>query len=154
MGTRDKISSLVWLLAGLFITIKSIFSLELGTVRDPGPGFFPLILGIALSFLSLAILIGAILAKPEENRSLRKLWAGLSWPKMFYTIGVLLIYPIILDMVGFLLTTLFILTLLCIGIEPKRWKLGIALSILASVCSYVLFDWILQVQLPRGLLGF
>lgn len=154
MGRRDLISSLVWLLAGLFITIKSLSSLRLGTVKNPGPGFFPLILGILLSFLSLAILIGAIFAKAEENRSLSKLWAGLNWPKMFYAIGILLIYPITLDMVGFLLTTFLVLTLLCIGIEPKKWKLGIGLSFFSSVCSYLLFDRILQVQLPRGLLGF
>jgi len=154
MCIRDKISGLVWLLAGLFITIKSIFSLGLGSLKDPGAGFFPLIVGSGLSVLSLVILARAFFAKAEDDRSIKELWSGLNWPKVFYTIGVLVIYPMILDWVGFLLTSLFILALLCIGIEPKKWKLGIGLSIIASVCSYILFDRVLQVQLPRGLLGF
>lgn len=154
MGRKDLISSSVWLLAGLFITFMSLFSLRVGTVRNPGPGFFPLIVGIVLTFLSLIILMRAIFAKGEENRNLSELWADLNWPKMFYAIGILVIYPIILEVVGFLLTTFLVLTLLCIGIELKKWRLGIGLSFVSSVCSYLLFDRILQVQLPRGFLGF
>lgn len=154
MDRRDLISSSVWLLAGLFITFMSLFSLKVGTVRNPGPGFFPLIVGFVLTVLSLIILMRAIIGKEGENRGLSELWANLNWPKMFYAIGVLAIYPIILEMVGFLLTTFLVLTLLCIGIESKKWRLGISLSFVSSLCSYLLFDRILQVQLPRGFLGF
>jgi len=154
MGRKDLISSSVWLLAGLFITIMSLSSLKIGTVRNPGPGFFPLIVGMVLTFLSLMILLRAIFTKTEENRNISELWANLNWPKMFYAIGILVIYPIVLEIVGFLLTTFLVLTLLCIGIEPKKWGLGIGLSFVSSACSYLLFDRILQVQLPRGFLGF
>ena len=154
MNRQDQISSFLWLLMGLFIIIVSVFSLSIGTVADPGPGLFPLIMGVALSSLSLVILIKSTFEKSIERKTLDKLWTGLKWPKMFYTIGALLVYIIILDKIGFLLTTFFLLIFLMRVIEPQKWRLVIGLSILASVGSYVLFGRLLEMELPTGFIGF
>jgi len=154
MDRPNQISSLVWLLMGLFIVVESLFSLKIGTVYDPGPGLFPLIMGILLSFFSLVILLKATFAKGVEKKKLSKLWAGLNWPKMFCTIGGLSFYPIILNTAGFLLTTLLLLIFLLRIIKRQNWKLTIGLSIFTSVGFYLFFDRLLQVQLPRGILGF
>ena len=154
MDRQDQISSLSWLLIGLFITIGSIYSLRTGTTSNPGPGFFPLIAGILLAVFSLAILLKATFAKKSEKNGLRSLWAGLNWGGIFYTMGALLIYSMLLKTIGFLLMTFLLLIYLFRVIEPQKWKLAIGLSILASSISYILFGRILQLQLPRGFLGF
>lgn len=108
MNRKDLVSSLVWLLIGLSIIIGSVSSLGVGTANEPGPGLLPLIAGILVSFLSLIILLKAAFAKTSEKWSLSKLWEGLNWPKIFYTIGALLVYAIMLEIVGFLLMTLLL----------------------------------------------
>ena len=154
MDRQNQISSLFWLLMGLFIVVESLFSLRIGTMYDPGPGLFPLILGILLSFFSFVILLKATFAKGVEKKRLSKLWAGLNWQKMFYTLGALLVYPVILNITGFLLTTSLLLIFLLRKIELQNWKVTIGLSIFTSVGFYLFFDRFLHVQLPRGILGF
>ena len=153
MDKRDLVSSLVWFSMGLFIILGSL-SLEIGTLNNPRSGLFPLIAGSLLSLFSLVILTQATLAKTSEKKSLSELFAGSHWRKVLYTIGVLLIYSIMLNTIGFLVVTLLLLIFLFRGIEPQKWKIAIGLSILASVISYLLFDRALQLQLPRGFLGF
>jgi putative tricarboxylic transport membrane protein len=154
MNRRDQLSGLVWLLAGLCITIGSLYSLRIGTTREPGPGLFPLIAGISLSLFSLTILIKATLVRILDKKSLGELWTGLNWKGICYVVAALLIYAVMLERIGFLLLTTLLLVYLFRAIEPQKWKLAIGLSILASILSYVVFDRLLEGQLPRGFLGF
>lgn len=154
MNRQDQITSLIWLLIGLFIIIKSIFSLEISSIRHPGPGLFPMGTGIILSSLSLISLIRATIDKSVGRKNVSELWAGLKWHKMFYTLGATLVFIIVLDTVGFLLSTFFLLTFLLKAIEPQGWKVTIGLAVLISAGSYILFDRILQLPLPKGFLGF
>jgi len=153
MDKRDLLSGLVWFSVGLLIILGSL-SLEIGTLNNPRSGLFPLIAGSLLSLFALVILIQAALAKTSEKQSLAKLFVGSNWRKAFCTVGALLIYSITLNTIGFLTITLLLLVFLFRAIQPQKWKVAIGLSILASVISYLLFDRILQLQLPRGFLGF
>ena len=154
MNRQDQLSSLVLFLIGLFIITASFSMLKIGSLLNPGPGLFPGLTGFLLIVFSLAILLRATFGHTSEEKGVRSLWAGLNWPKVLYTTGVLLIYAIALNMIGFLIMTLLLLIFLLRIVEPKKWKLTITVSILASVISYLIFDRILQVQLPRGFIGF
>jgi len=154
MDKQDKVSGWVWLITGLLIVIGSISLLDVGTFYNPGPGLFPLMTGALLGFLSFMILIRATLNKATEKGNLRELWAGLKWQKMLYTIGALFIYSLIIDRIGFLLTTFLLLIFLFRAIEPQRWRVVIGSSVLISIVFYLVFDRLLQVQLPRGFWGF
>ena len=154
MDRHDLLSSSICLFIALLIIIGSLSLLKIGTLLNPGPGLFPLLSGALFFVLSLPILIRAIVTKTSEKNSLSQLWAGLQWQNIFYTTAALLIYSIILDLTGFLLTTLFLFILMFRVMEPIKWKTLIGISIVASIISYVLFDRILQIPLPRGFLGF
>ena len=154
MNRQDQLSGLVWLLVGLLVIIGSLSFLRIGTTHEPGPGLFPLIAGISLSLFSLIILIKGTLVRISEKRSLGELWAGSNWKGICCVVAALLIYAAMLERVGFLLLTAILLVYLFRAIEPQKWKLAIGLSILASIVSYVVFDRLLEGQLPRGFLGF
>ena len=79
---------------------------------------------------------------------------GNGWPRVIYVTAALLLYTFLLKTVGFVLMTLLLLVFLLRGIEPQKWRLVIGFSILAAVGSYVIFDRVLQVSLPSGILGF
>jgi putative tricarboxylic transport membrane protein len=154
MNRRDQIGSVVWGGAGLLIIVGSLSSLKVGSVHDPGPGLFPLMAGILLAGFSGAVFLKAAFQKGVEKGHLGQLWVGLDGPKVAYTIAALLAYTLLLETVGFLLVTLLLFIFLFRRIEPQSWQRVIVLSVLASVGAYLIFDRALQVQLPRGLLGF
>jgi len=152
MNKRDLVSSLAWLSVGLFIIIGSLSLLEIGSLNRPGPGLFPLAAGFVLSLLSLAIAVKVLFMK--DKRSLGELWAESNWHGVFYAVGSLLIYSILLEWAGFVIMTALLLIFLFRAIEPQKWKMAIGLAISSSVGFYLLFDRVLQVLLPRGILGF
>jgi len=154
MKRPNQIGSLVWIFVGILIILGSLTSLKIGTANDPGPGLFPLLAGLSLTVFSSAIFLRATFQRIPEKKNVRSLWATLHWKKVVYTITVLFIYTLLLESAGFLLMTLLLFIFLFRKIEPQKWKLVIGLSVLASLGAYLIFDRILQVQLPRGLFGF
>jgi putative tricarboxylic transport membrane protein len=154
MNRQDQIGGWVWFCWGLFIVFGSLISLKIGTANDPGPGLFPFLAGILLTVFSLAVFLKATFQKKSGEKNVRDLWANLHWKKVLYTIAILFVYALLLESVGFLLITLLLFIFLFRKIEPQKWKLVIGLSVLASFGAYLIFDRILQVQLPRGLFGF
>jgi putative tricarboxylic transport membrane protein len=154
MNRLDQVSSLVWLFAGILVVLGSLLSLRVGTANDPGPGLFPFLAGILMAAFSLTIFLKATFQKRSQEKNVRTLWAIPHWKKVVYTLAVLFVYAILLEKVGFLFMTLSLFVFLFRKIEPQKWKLVIGLSVLASAGAYLIFDRILQVQLPRGLFGF
>jgi putative tricarboxylic transport membrane protein len=154
MNRQDQIGSLVWFFGGLFIVLGSLTSLKIGTANDPGPGLFPFLAGIVVTGFSLAIFLKATFQKNSGKKNVRDLWATLQWRKVVYTIAILVIYSLLLESAGFLLTTLLLFIFLFRKIEPQRWRFVIAVSVFTSTGAYLIFDRVLQVQLPKGLLGF
>ena len=62
MREDDRACSLILLGIALAACFGS-FQYEVGTFNNPGPGLFPLVLGVVLGVLSLIILAGGIVAK-------------------------------------------------------------------------------------------
>jgi len=152
MKKYDQMSSGIWLLFAMYICVESI-RLPLGSFRDPGPGFLPLLVGILLGALSLISFFQARTAKlPESSEPWypRKRWKNLVW-----VLGALLAYAGILDALGFLVSTFLLLILLFrSSLEPRSWPWAVGGSLIASVSCYVVFELWLRTQLPKGFLGF
>ena len=152
MKKYDQMSSGIWLLFAMYICVESI-RLPLGSFRDPGPGFLPLLVGILLGALSLISFFQARTAKLLESSEPwypRKRWKNLVW-----VLGALLAYAGILDALGFLVSTFLLLILLFrSSLEPRSWPWAVGGSLIASVSCYVVFELWLRTQLPKGFLGF
>lgn len=65
-GTKQKIVSMV-LLGFSLLYLCSGFRLKIGTLRSPGPGFFPLIVGTCLTILTIAFFIRTFRPKSSEK---------------------------------------------------------------------------------------
>ena len=82
------------------------------------------------------------------------------WPnprrtlKMALVFVALIFYVLLMDPLGFGLTTFLFLAVLLRGIEPQRWSVVFSVSILGVLISYGVFQYWLDMQLPRGFLGF
>jgi putative tricarboxylic transport membrane protein len=143
----DMWAGLFFLFLGVAVIVGSL-RMPLGTPLDPQPGFFPLLAGIFLSGLSIAHLV---LAYPKRKKSLNMQAFGTVWRPAFL-IGGLFIYTFILDPLGYVIATIFLSVIILRILESKSWWKLSAISLASSVGSFILFDRILGVTLPLGLL--
>lgn len=152
MGKADRISGLFWLLFGLVVSLES-YQLGLGSLRRPGPGFFFFWAGIILGVLSLITLIRAGDGEVEGG-TVTAIWRGKNIPKVVFVTVSLFLYAVFMEKLGFVLVTLLLFLFLLGCMEKRRWLFTIFATISVTVAAYLIFETLLQSQLPKGVLGF
>jgi hypothetical protein len=128
--------------------------LGFGSFSDPGAGFMPFLCGLMLGFLSLADLLSGIVTRWKEDRVDGELWAHVDWMRIITTVGMLVVYLVILPRVGFGLPTAVMLFVFFRLLEPRPWWAVTLLSVVTTLTFYVGFKVALGVELPTGILGF
>ena len=125
----------------------------LGKVGDPGPGFLPLFSSICIGLLSLGQLVSQF-HKGEKDKS-QRFKLGPLWQRAFYLMGLSFLFVIILwERLGFIIsTTLWFISILWVG-GIRSWKKILLIVISVITLSYLVFEKIAQLPLPKGLLGF
>ena len=152
MGKADKISGLFWLLFSLFVSYES-YRLGLGSVHQPGPGFFFFWTGIAVAMLSVVVILrsfGTQAPEKEKEAPTGKRTAT----KVIFVLVALFLYALTMEWLGFLIVTLLLFIFLLGVIEKKKWWFAILVSLAVTVLAYLLFEVGLQSQLPKGFLDF
>lgn len=80
--------------------------------------------------------------------------AALAWRKIIAVLAALIVYGVVLDRLGFLLSSFLLFIYLArIGGAP-RWPSLIMIAGAVAVSSFVLFDLWLKITLPRGIFRF
>jgi putative tricarboxylic transport membrane protein len=125
---------------------------HVGTFRSPGPGFLPFWSGVALGALAIILAVTSFLKK--EGEKVTKQWIGVRWSKVIFVLASLFVYSVLLDRLGYLITTFgLMLFLFGLTVRPKMW-IWVGSAILTTVVTYFIFYMLLSVQLPRGKLAF
>jgi putative tricarboxylic transport membrane protein len=120
----------------------------------PGPGFLPFFSGLALIFVSLFVLIPALLQR-EAAENIEDFFPQRdSLRKILLVLVALIAFGIVMEYAGYLFTTFFFMFFVTWIMEPKRWLTFGLLALFTAVMSYLLFVVLLEVELPKGLLGF
>ena len=153
MKRRDIVSGLFWLSIGIGLSVWTLTSYEIGRLTQPGTGYLPLWLGILLILLSLILLVDQVKKSPGARQAVPPRARSGGWKKAVYTILVLIVAAFFFERVGYLLTFFCLIVLLMKGVEPQSWKRILLTALLTSVGVYVVFILLLEVQLPRGLVG-
>jgi putative tricarboxylic transport membrane protein len=140
------------LTAGLFFTFIGIgviiegLRLHLGTITEPLPGFFPFLSGVTLAGLSSILLVRAFYGPSQPIRSFKNLW------RPAILIAGLVFYISIFDLAGYIISTLILAFIILRIMDTKPWWVIVLASLILAVGSYFLFDRLLDVSLPGGLL--
>jgi len=148
----DKISSSAWLIIGILIVYFS-FKMGIGNVYRPGPGFLTFWSGLIFCFLSLLVFFRSERSLfCKEFESIGQIWYGKKWKKTIIVALAILIYALVFEHLGFIISTFFLMVFLLRAIDPVKWKLAILGAILVSFLSFIIFDIWLKVQLPHKFL--
>jgi putative tricarboxylic transport membrane protein len=140
----DRLTGLVLLVLSVAYGVAaSGFQAMIG---DPlGPAVFPLVLAIPLAAFSLYLLL-----RPDPEPDWPR---GRAWFKQALSVAALLAYAYLLEPLGFVLTTLLAVVALACLLGGKPWQAAVAGAIIAVVL-FVLFNNLLSLPLPTGVLGF
>jgi putative tricarboxylic transport membrane protein len=135
------------------------FSLKYYTSLGPGPGFFPLWIGVllsALGILSGVINIYVLMRYRDETRntSSERLFGMSRFKNAGVVTGALIGCTILLRWLGFMLAIGFFSFFLLQIVGRWGWRKSIVLSVIVSVGLFVLFRLYLKIPLPVGPFGF
>lgn len=148
MRKYDQVSTFFWFLFGLYI-IQEGYTIHLGKLRDPGPGFLLFWCGVILCGLSALTFFKARFSKEKESE---KMWEGIKWHKPLLILMISFVYVLFFARLGFLLSTFILMLIIFKFIEPQKWSKVLVSSFLSAFLGWLIFDFFLKVQFPRGLL--
>lgn len=147
----EQVISVTFAILGVAMSFGGI-NLGLGTAELPGPGFFPLIAGLSLTTFAVISLYSSFREKNEAG--IAEDWKNIRWKSILLTFVTLTLYSNILDSIGFIVSTLFMLVLLFRLYEQEKWIITILKCLFTTIIVYVVFDKIFQLNLPKGIWGF
>jgi putative tricarboxylic transport membrane protein len=150
MKRKDFISGVVLFLVGCGICGYALRT-SLGTITQPGAGFFGFLTGAAISIFSLITLFrGWRLPKPGSSEGTKE---SVRWRNIILLCLGVLAYSYGLEFLGYLIATLLLMIFLFRTIEPQPWWVVLLGGVSTTLISYLLFQVWLKIDLPIGFLG-
>lgn len=139
----------IWVLVGLYIIYYASQSLGLGDLKTPGTGFTPFVFGLMLTGFAIVNFAGHFGKKKKDTTRVVTYSMG-AYGYLGVMVGVLVLYGILVESIGFLIMTCVVLTAL-FRIAGCNWKISIIWGPVVGCGSYFIFTY-LGVMLPAGLI--
>ena len=124
-----------------------------GSEFGPGVGFLPFWLGVAMSILSVLLILNTLRRPAGPAKS-------TIFPARQAIIAISLVltslagYILLLEVFGFLADTMFFTAFLLGIVEREKWKMTLLIALLTSAGLYIVFRLLLGVTLPVNRFGF
>lgn len=151
---RDILCSAVFLVFG-----TAMFYFSLGIAHkiesDVGSAYVPKFIAICILIVSSAKLL--LTLRDHSASGKKKDAAQNDWLGGLGTIGLMMAYMLALQPVGFILSSiayLFAQIMLMSNRENRKPVLFAVISISLPIAVYGLFNYVIKMPLPRGILGF
>jgi len=148
-----RVEGIVWVGIGFIICVLAL-QFDLGSFHQPGPGFVALLSGLFIAAMGAAMIVTKSMSRkqgaqggPPVDHAFR---IG-SWPRLVYTLVLLLAYVIFIEPVGFIVSTFLLMFGLFFNLENRNYFWSLFFSIATALVSYLVFEVWLHCQLPRGL---
>lgn len=143
--TKEQVAGLIFLVVGLYGLYVSS-GLPWGQWNQPGPGVFPLVISSLLCLAGILWLLQRGRTSGAEQRTWH--FSKLSTPLKI--ICVTAVFILVLERLGYLLTSFLYLFVLFFGVSRYRFSKAISLALLFGAVSWVFFEKLLATPLPKG----
>ena len=135
------------LVLGIVIAVTS-WGYGFGKFARPGPGLYPFFLGLAIAVFALFLLISELRSgtgKPVLDKE-----GAVTLTLMTATFGL---WIVVMPLLGYVIVTLLAALAFCKIMKLEGWWKPLAVSGGTALFIYLLFDYWLYIDLPRGILG-
>ncbi len=115
----------------------------------PGPGLWPMAVAGLMLVAALALLVKAILTKPEHDVPIA-LWTD-GTKRVYISMGILVAYVALLGILGFIISTVAMLFAFMQWFTKKSLVVNALISVVCTVAIYAVFRFLLNVPVNFGL---
>ncbi|MEV1177315.1 tripartite tricarboxylate transporter TctB family protein [Nonomuraea sp. NPDC049784] len=144
--------AVVWAVLVCLSVAMAAASFGYGITKDGGqvgPGFLPLVSGVALAVLSAACLLQSVrravpASEEDDPQRVRTLWT---------VFAMLLVALLLVPLTGFLVAFGLLVFAVSAFVEKQRLVPAAGVAVAATLVIYAVFVLFLGVPLPGGLLG-
>lgn len=151
MKKADRITAIVLLVAAGGICWNSL-QWPLMEEFGPGHGFMPFWLGVLLGVLAIVLLVQAARIPAEEDEPTRfPAWQGAK--AVLLAILAMGVNALLLENIGFILSTLILVPFMMAVVLREKWKLTVYTTLGVTALLYVVFQVLLNINLPKSPLG-
>ncbi|MFB5675017.1 tripartite tricarboxylate transporter TctB family protein [Paenibacillus terreus] len=141
--TFDRYASIVFLLLGIGFMWQSTQISASAYGSTVGPNIFPFCLGGLLILLSIRLFYEVLVSKGGDYKA-----AKLDYKRFLLIFGSAVLYALLFETLGYILTT-FLFLLFCFQVlERGKWLKSVLIAALFAVGVYVLFVVILEGSMP------
>ena len=135
------------LIAGI-VAVAIAFRIGIGTTAQPGPGLFPglaglIIIAAAASQARMLWKSGATAAQFRLDRH--------TLPTIAALLGVMAAWVLAIQYAGYVLVTFVAVLASAQLFGLSGWRQPLLLAVFTALTVYALFDWLLFLDLPRGI---
>ncbi len=142
----ESIFNVVLTILGLVITIMSV-QIGFGTLRAPGSGLFTFLAGLLIFFPNIILLFRQRSAKTEVVLDRYGITNFLLMSLM------LVLWIVLMPLLGYIVMTFIATYAIAKIMRLEGWIKPLLLSAGTTGLCYVLFDYVLYLDLPRGFLA-
>lgn len=123
-------------------------NLALGRMRAPGPGVFPLVVGVIFVLVCIGVIADALWSKQPGSVDFPK---GQDLNRLVIIFGSFVVYVAVLNVFGFLLATVLLVTVFTRLVGDIPWLKATACGVGVTLLVWSAFVVLLGVQLPAGI---
>lgn len=134
-----------------FVIFYMSYKLGFGSTKQPGPGFFPALVGLFGLVFGILLIIHYLGQKPMKGES--KIFEKGQKARFIAMVAIFCGWLISLPWLGFIIVTFFATLAFAKIMGLEGWLRPVLLSIGGAVFIYLLFDVWFYSDLPRGFLG-
>lgn len=140
---KDFWSGMMFLVTGLGFAWGAT-EYSFGSSARPGPGYFPLGLGLILAGLGGIILFKALTIETEDGDPI----GGIAWKPLSVIVGSMVLAGLLLPRLGLFITLPLLVIMAAMAGDEFRWKEAVINAVVLTVFSWAVFIWGLALIIP------
>jgi uncharacterized membrane protein YuzA (DUF378 family) len=153
MNLFEQGYNLFWVVLAVWVCVQSV-KLNLWGPSGPETGFVPFGAGVLIGICGILLFASEMSNRPEKD-SEKNFWEHPdTWKRALYVIIGFFAMALLMPRLGFLPTSVPVMILLIYLIKPQNIAKVIATAILSCSILYLFFNYIFELKLPKGLVGF
>jgi hypothetical protein len=140
---RDFASGIMFLAIGVAFAIGAT-TYSFGNSARPGPGYFPLLLGIILAGLGAIVLFTSLTIESEGGEPI----GALTFKPLLLVLGGVVLFGITLPLLGLVIAAPLLIVVSCLAGDEFHWGEALALCVVLTLFSWLVFSRGLGLTIP------
>ena len=140
---KDFWSGLMFLAVGIGFAVGAT-NYSMGVSARPGPGYFPMILGVLLAILGSVVLFKSLTIETEGGDKI----GAFAWRPLIVIVASIAVFGALLPRLGMVITVPVLIFMSSLAGDEFKWKGVVVASALLTLFSWLIFVAGLKLVIP------